>query len=875
MNRDIVVGAAVVTSSIGVGSRRAALEDWLRFVQAEAHVLRDQPELLFQQAANQPAVTAPAISAAGILQAGVEPPRPWFRWINKPRDRSACVMTFPARESTLFVCAFSPDGSRIVIGAGDDRLVLVDATTGRDLGVIAGHTASIVYVAFSPDGSRIATATGKFADDDMTVRLWDGRTGQVIATLRGHRDYITGCAFSQDGTRLISSSQYLDPVCKVWDARTGRELATLHHGASGVDYCTFSLDGTRILSAGFNTVRVWESASGALLATILVPGTVTSGVFAAFLADERAIATLSQDSVILWRLGRAKLAGWLSATVRPILRERVADMVQTLLERVVGAPRRLVRRSEAIPGVHEWAIAPSHDRLAVVSGTDVRVFDGTRGRVLKTLTGHTDTVTFVAWSPDGTRLVTASSDQTLGVWEIATGQRLATLDNRPRDLGRCAFLPDGQRVVAVSADHSLRVWSVASGQCEAVLAGHTGEIYGFTISPDGTRIVSKSLNEARLWDTTVGVSLAAVAGHRRRVAACAFGPDGGWVATAAEDATVERWHSATGEGQASLRLRIVEYSRIALAFSPQVDRVVCGTSREDSTSTVRQPRYSATLELVEIASGRAIRMIGRDGEALQWCGFSPDGAHVISCHGAYRAGDRVAEVRPFTLTIWDGRSGERVGDIGLRLRGNLTGPVVRFSEDAEHLAIADGSEITLWTTRPLAELVRLSSDSDFIRDLAWSPDACLLASASDDGSVRLWDVPDGVVRATLPGHHGRMRRCVFSPTGRMVASEGADDRVRIWDVLLGAEAAVLTTTGLREFLPDGRHLLCADWAVQIWDAAAARLVAEFPVGDKVTAIALDGSGARIVVGCESGAVYLLALQRATAGPAAWLTPQAC
>ncbi len=144
---------------------------------------------------------------------------------------------------------------------------------------------------------------------------------------------------------------------------------------------------------------------------------------------------------------------------------------------------------------------------------------------LKTLRGHLDRVTSVAFSPDGQRVVTGSRDQTAKVWEAASGKELLTLKGHSGQVMSVAFSPDGQRIVTGSQDHTAKVWEAASGKELFTLKGHNVRIMSVAFCPDGQRIVTGSDDQtAKVWEAASGKELLTLYGHTSFDSFCGLFP---------------------------------------------------------------------------------------------------------------------------------------------------------------------------------------------------------------------------------------------------------------------------------------------------------------------------------------------------------------
>jgi WD40 repeat protein len=164
---------------------------------------------------------------------------------------------------------WSPDGTRIVTGGAADRTARVwDADTGAELLRFTGHDGGVTAVEWSPDGEAIAT--GSF---DATAKIWDAASGEVIRDLypEGHKISVFALSWSPDGDRIATYA--MDGTGTVWDARTGEELVTVTGHTHDVWRIQWARKGERIFTCSADdTVRAWDAATGAELLRYDVEG---------------------------------------------------------------------------------------------------------------------------------------------------------------------------------------------------------------------------------------------------------------------------------------------------------------------------------------------------------------------------------------------------------------------------------------------------------------------------------------------------------------------------------------------------------------------------------------------------------------------------
>jgi WD40 repeat protein/tRNA A-37 threonylcarbamoyl transferase component Bud32 len=409
--------------------------------------------------------------------------------------------------------AFSPDGKQVVTTANDNTARIWDAATGDELAVLRGHTDNVTSGRFSPDGRHVLTVS-----EDRAARLWDATFEQDGPPRRGPWPGVQHAVFSPDGRRLAVSC--FQKPATVWELTTGNRLAVLKESNDryGLASLQFSPDGTRLLGAGQGGCRLWDAATGKVLATL------TAARVARFSPDGKRLVTAEQTGRI-WNADTGKQLLVLGGKNPPPIYDAVfSPDGKQVLTRASGPGVSQTDSNQVTAFLWD---AETGEQLLALKDSDKRFL------------GNCSAIGF---RNDGRRLLTASSNRTACIWDADIGKELFAMQGHTGVLNSAAYSPDGKLVATASGDKTARLWDADSGKERFLLRGHLAEVTKVVFSPNGLLVATASHDRtARLWDAATGKQFASLKGHTYIVSDVVFSPDGKWLMTTSGNSQARLW----------------------------------------------------------------------------------------------------------------------------------------------------------------------------------------------------------------------------------------------------------------------------------------------------------------------------------------------
>jgi WD40 repeat protein len=412
-------------------------------------------------------------------------------------------------QGTIFAVAFAPDGRTLAAGSEAGVITLWDLASKALVRSFTGHNDNVLAVCFSRDGRRLASG-GK----DTTIRLWDVSEGGLKATLDGHLQRVDQLGFDRTQTRLFSSST--DGTIKVWDATVATHPVAIWGHTGWTNTLSFHPDGKTLASGGWGGIFIWDAASGRRLDTM--QSSHYGGPHCiAYSPDGKSLAAVGQSPrVEVWETAskrllhdiKTKSTACTAVVFSPdcsklIVGDKAGDV--RILDLVTDSEVKVFRAHEdAITGV---SLATDGLRLATASpGEIAKVWGLPEGRELLSIKAARSyswpTAQIAVFDHVGRRLAVRRENHTVAIVDAGTGALLRTLTGHSDEINTMAFSPDDRRLATAGTDKTVRLWDPDRGEEMLTLFGHQASVSGIAWSIDGRYLAAVGVSQGQVWDAS-------------------------------------------------------------------------------------------------------------------------------------------------------------------------------------------------------------------------------------------------------------------------------------------------------------------------------------------------------------------------------------
>lgn len=485
-------------------------------------------------------------------------------------------------------------------------------------------------------------------------------------------------AFSPDGKQIAAASA--NGCIWIWNTTNGHESMRLHGHSKEIESVNFSPDSKRIVTASSdNELKVWDAQTGTTLKTMKTQSDCYQSFYdAVFSPDGRYIASSSTD----------------------------------------------------LFGIDDFDEIDINDYADSIVKNNIIIWDAETGAELKSMEGH-GPINSLAFSPDGSRIVTAS-ENTIEIWDVESGEKLMTWLESPETaqdtetdpefadmdiVTHVTYSPNGSLIASTSWDKTIKIWDAQTGAGINTLVGHQDFVESASFSPDSKQIVSASGDRTvRIWDVETGEEIKTLEGHSEYVTDVAYSPDGNSIASASWDKTVRIWEADNVVETFTIEANNSEAS--SAVYSPDGKRIVSSSNN--------------TAIITDAETGTVLNVLEGHTAAVNSTAFSPDGKRIVST-----AFDH-------TIRIWDAETGKTLKIFDKDI---LYPYAATFSPDNRLIvsAVMDKSlshdMLKIWDVETGILLKTIKVDSSGINSISFCRDNRHITFSTGDGIHLIYDFP--------------------------------------------------------------------------------------------------------------------------------------
>jgi WD40 repeat protein/energy-coupling factor transporter ATP-binding protein EcfA2 len=713
-------------------------------------------------------------------------------------------------ESSVLFAVFSPNGQRIVTASLDNTARVWDANTGKAACNTLHHKGAVLYATFSADG-RVVTAS-----KDNTAQVWNADTGKAVCDPFHHKGAVLFAAFSPDGRFVVTASE--DRTAQVWDAKDGKPIgkALQHKGA--VLFAAFDPNSKRVATASEDkTAQVWDALSGNPMGIAMRHKDAIK--LAVFSPDGHRIVTASADDTAqVWDASTHKpVCGPFNHKGNVLFAVFSPNGQQVVTASEDGTARIWNIDADKSSGadirhqgeMHSEGFSPKDNLSAEIAPSDNMKEvkrSKTQGHSFRILR-HSGAINSAAFSPDGTRIITASADGTAQQWHASSGEPIGETLRHEAPINYAAFNNDGLRSVTASTDGTARVWEERPGKPNGEALTFGRPVRSVVFSNDGRQVLASSWNgmtqewTTQAWDVNSGKSTGKTLTHHGTISPSKISSNSPRGLTASKDGTALVLNNKTGDSKSgALNLE-----------APIQSATFSRNGRQVLTATWNKNAQEWTAQMWDVSGGKPIGRTLLHHGMVNSAAISPNGLRVLIA------------AEDGTAKVWDIISGKQIGR-------------------------------TLLHHSPVVFAAFGPNDS------RWVVTACR------DNTARVWDTNIGKRIGSDLNHNGAVLFAAISQNGRRLVTASEDKTAKVWDIgsggIIGKALHHESSVHFAAISADGGRLATTSWneaaqawTAQLWEVDSSEHIGEaFQHHSSILYMAFSPDGRRLVTACDDGTV---------------------
>lgn len=726
------------------------------------------------------------------------------------------VQTLKSTEGLLNCVKVTVDGKFIL--SCTDVINIWDAKTYDFIKSIKAHSSHVESIDNTPNGKIVVSCEGETYNEEEReyheIKLWDINSGELLKSIKvtgepkdivspdADPNQIRDLKFSPDGKYIAGATWN---KIKIWDIKTLKlKLEVIINNSA--KHISFSHDGNYFMTCTlFGDLNIWEFPSGKLFKRFKAHSVFGPAVFS---LDDKLIISGGgfQDKTIkIWEFPSCNL--------------------KKVIEGHTGY-------------ISDLIISPDNKNIISASGDNtIKIWDLNSGNLINSLIDHRSPVFYLCFSADRMNLISGDMDGIIKIrpFEIPTDEKSEEIENvnykipidknipPPTPVNAYSIIKtpghsdtvtsikltsDGQYLVSASYDNTVKIWDFYQGDLIRTLRGHSSWIISVSLTPDDDKIISSDLDGTiKIWEFKTGKELYTIKTYEEDEKSITVTPDGNLLITGSTDGTITLWDMKTFKRLKEITVQNGSHSSYITSLLVTADNKLLITGSNDKQIKIWDLKQTKLLRTIEF------------DEYVDYLDISKDNKSIIA-------------------SVWDGKIkliDLNTGNISKEIEEKLKYvKIARLSPDQDLLlsfAGSDGDGEFYIREVSSGDIKHTFYDEGEINDLIFSSDGKYVISASEDPTIKVWDIETGKLVQAFERAEGHLGAISITIDGKNILSSTGNKNVDVWGLpdgnLINQLRGHNSNIAEIKVSSDKVCTLSVDGAVRIWDLKSGKCLKNY------------------------------------------------